>query len=99
MFYLPNKQITKGKKIYLPVIIIYLAETFISDFSLAFKVVIAGEVHGQPTFGIGSAIQRAKINFEISKVFGWIVLIAIVSIILEAINKVIIRKIKKWDKK
>ena len=92
-------KLQKVKKIYLPVIIIYLAETFISDFSLAFKVVIAGEVHGQPTFGIGSAIQRAKINFEISKVFGWIVLIAIVSIILEAINKVIIRKIKKWDKK
>lgn len=89
----------KIKKIYLPVIILYLAETFISDFSLAFKVVIAGEVHGQPRFGIGSSIQRAKINFEISSIFGWIVLIAIVSIVLEIINRIIMRKIKKWDKK
>lgn len=80
---------TKNKilKIYFPVLIRYLINTFMSSFSLAFKVVIAGEVHGQPTYGIGAAIQNDKVNFEITNIFGWIVLIALFSIFFELINK------------
>lgn len=74
-------------KIYFPVLIRYLIDIFMSSFSLAFKVVIAGEVHGQPDFGIGAAIQRDKVNFEITNIFAWIVLIALFSIIFELINK------------
>lgn len=43
----------------------------ISTFSLAFKVVIAGEVHGQPKYGIGAAVQIEKVNFNTVKIFAW----------------------------
>ena len=66
----------KIRKVYSPVIKFHLASIFVSTFSLAFKVVIAGEVHGQPKYGIGSAIQLEKINFNTSGIFAWIVIIA-----------------------
>ena len=80
---------TKNKilKIYFLVLIRYLIDTFMSSFSLAFKVVIAGEVHGQPAYGIGAAIQNDKVNFEITNIFAWIILIALFSIVFELINK------------
>lgn len=84
------------KKIYIPVIINFIENNFVSSFSLAFKVVIAGEVHGQPKYGIGSSIQNAKANFDVSKIFGWIIIIAFISIIFDAINMLIRRKANKW---
>lgn len=88
---------TKIRKIYFNVIMNYVVETFMSCFSLTFKVVIAGEVHGRPDYGIGAAIQNAKINFEITEVYSWIVLIAIVSVCLEYFNKMLLMKIRKWE--
>ena len=74
----------------------FIENNFVSSFSLAFKVVIAGEVHGQPKYGIGSSIQNAKANFDVSKIFGWIIIIAFISIIFDAINMLIRRKANKW---
>lgn len=74
-------------KIYFPILLRYLIDIFMSSFSLAFKVVIAGEVHGQPQYGIGAAIQNDKVNFEITNIFAWIVLIALFSVVFELINK------------
>lgn len=86
----------KIKKIYIPVIGFYIIGILISTFSLAFKVVIAGEVHGQPKFGIGTSIQISKMNFDTTAIFAWIVIIAISSILFELINKIIQKRIYKW---
>ena len=88
--------IEKIKKIYIPIIVFYIMNILISSFSLAFKVVVAGEVHGQPKYGIGSAIQLSKMNFDTTSIFAWIVLIAIISVIFEWANKVLISKVNKW---
>lgn len=88
--------VEKVKKIYIPVIFFYIVNIIISTFSLAFKVVVAGEVHGQPKYGIGSAIQLSKMNFDTTSIFGWIILIAIISIFFELINKIIVNRINKW---
>lgn len=90
--------IEKIKKVYSPVIKFHLVSIFVSTFSLAFKVVIAGEVHGQPKYGIGSAIQLEKINFNTSGIFAWIVIIAILSLFFEIINNVFKNKIYRWKK-
>ena len=82
----------KIKKIYLPVMKFYFMSIFVSTFSLTFKVVIAGEVHGQPKFGIGSQIQLEKVNFNVSGIFAWIVIIVFISLVLEIINKYIEEK-------
>lgn len=88
--------VEKVKKIYIPVIFFYIINIIISTFSLAFKVVVAGEVHGQPRYGIGSAIQLSKMNFDTTSIFAWIVLIAIISVFFEWINKIILNRINKW---
>ena len=88
----------KIKKIYLPVMKFYFMSIFVSTFSLTFKMVIAGEVHGQPKFGIGSQIQLEKVNFNTSGIFAWIVIIVIISLVLELINKLLKEKIYRWIK-
>lgn len=88
----------KIMKIYLPVMKFYFMSIFVSTFSLTFKVVIAGEVHGQPKFGIGSQIQLEKVNFNTTGIFAWIIIIVFISLIFELINKILNRKIYRWIK-
>ncbi len=88
----------KIRKIYLPVMKFYFMSIFVSTFALTFKVVIAGEVHGQPKFGIGSQIQLEKVNFNVSGIFAWIVIIIIISLVLEIINKLLNEKTYRWVK-
>jgi NitT/TauT family transport system permease protein len=90
--------VDKIGKIYLPVMKFYFMSIFVSTFSLTFKVIIAGEVYGQPKFGIGSQIQIEKVNFNTPGIFGWIVIIVIISIVLEVINKLLKKKIYRWTK-
>lgn len=89
----------KVNKIYIPIIVDFIGNNLVASFSLAFKVVIAGEVHGQPKYGIGSSIQNAKANFDVSTIFGWIIIIAFISIIFDIINILIHNKTNKWRKK
>lgn len=86
----------KIKKIYYPSIKFYTSGIFVSTFSLAFKVVVAGEVHGQPKFGVGAAIQLEKMNFNITGIFAWIILIALMSIVLDKVNKVFLKRSDRW---
>ena len=88
----------KIKKIYLPVMKFYFMSIFVSTFSLTFKVVITGEVYGQPKFGIGSQIQLEKVNFNVSGIFAWIVIIVFISLFLEIINKLLKKRIYRWVK-
>lgn len=86
----------KIKKIYIPTVKVCLMGILVSTFSLVFKVVVAGEVHGQPKFGIGSAVQLEKINFNTPGIFAWIMIIALLSLVFEMINRRLKRRIKKW---
>ena len=88
----------KIKKIYFPVMKFYFMSIFVSTFSLTFKVVITGEVYGQPKFGIGSQIQLEKVNFNVSGIFAWIVIIVIISLVLEIINKILKKRVYRWNK-
>lgn len=88
--------IDKINKIYIPVMKFYFMNIFVSTFSLTFKVVIAGEVHGQPKYGIGSQIQLEKVNFNTSGIFAWIILIVLMSLLFELINKLIKKKVYRW---
>jgi len=88
----------KIKKVYLPTMKFYFMSIFVSTFSLTFKTVIAGEVHGQPKFGIGSQIQLDKVNFNTPGIFAWIVIIVIISLVLETINKLLKKNIYRWNR-
>lgn len=90
------KKIDKLKYIYFPLIKFQVTNLLVSTFSLAFKVVIAGEVHGQPKYGIGTVIQYEKMNFNTEAIFAWIIIIAIISFALDILNKFITKKSFKW---
>ncbi|MBS5948723.1 MAG: ABC transporter permease subunit [Clostridium sp.] len=82
----------KLKNFYMQSVFINISQIATSTFSLAFKVVVAGEVFGQPKYGIGTAIQGAKINFNTPGIFAWIIIVALLSYILDKIILFIIKK-------
>ena len=88
--------VDKFRYIYLKAIKLQIINLLLSTFSLAFKVVIAGEIHGQPQYGIGTVIQYEKMNFNTEAIFAWIIVVAFVSFILDILNKIIIKKNYRW---
>ncbi len=90
--------IEKIRYVYMPSIKIKLVPILISTFSLGIKVVIAGEIYGQPKYGIGSIIQLEKTNFNTPAIFAWIIIIGLISIILNYIQSYISNKNYKWRK-
>ena len=83
-------------KIYLPSIKFSLLSILSSTISLGFKIVIAGEVYGQPVYGIGAMIQSEKVNFNTTAVFAWIIIIVIISSLLNLIEKLLLRRAFVW---
>lgn len=84
------------RKIFFPVIKFQVLGMFISSFSLAFKVVIAGEVFGQPKYGIGTVIQYEKMNFNTEAIFAWIVIIALISFVLGLLQNLGKKSMFRW---
>ena len=85
-------------KIYIPSIVFRIVPIAISTLSLGFKVVIAGEVHGQPNYGIGTMIQIEKINFNTSGIFAWLTVILFISLLLELAKQFILRRTFVWKR-
>ncbi|SHK37271.1 NitT/TauT family transport system permease protein [Clostridium cavendishii DSM 21758] len=83
-------------KVYFPAIKFQILNLLVSTFSLAFKVVIAGEVHGQPQYGIGTVIQYEKMNFNTDAIFAWIIIIAIISFLLQIVQRIISKTMFGW---
>ncbi|MDO5517481.1 MAG: ABC transporter permease subunit, partial [Clostridium sp.] len=88
----------KMTKIYFPLVKFYIMNIFVSTFSLTFKVVIAGEVHGQPKYGIGSQVQLEKVNFNTPGIFAWIIIIMVISFIFELINRYLNKRTYRWSR-
>lgn len=83
-------------KVYFPAIKFQIVGIMLSTFSLALKVVVAGEVYGQPTYGMGTVIQLEKINFNTSGIFAWIIIIAFISLLLDKLQKIIEKRVFRW---
>lgn len=76
-------------------VIVSISQIATSTFSLVLKVVIAGEVFGQPNFGIGTAIQGAKINFNTAGIFAWIIIVTFICFISDKIINIFIKRLLK----
>jgi NitT/TauT family transport system permease protein len=85
-------------KIYFPAIKFRLTPIIASTISLALKVVIAGEVYGQPSYGIGTMIQVEKINFNTSGIFAWLIIIILISVFISIIQNKISRSTFTWKR-
>lgn len=84
------------KDIYIPSILMGLNGVINSALGLNFKVVIAGEVLGQPKYSIGSSLQLEKMYLDTPGVFAWIIIIVFISIIFDAIIKLLYKKTYRW---
>ncbi len=80
--------------IYIPSILNNLLAIFSSTLGLCLKVVIGGEVLGQPNNSIGTSIQTEKMYLNTAGVLGWLLILVILSVILDTITKIFVSAIK-----
>ena len=78
-----------------PTLSSYLFPALITSVGLAWKSEIAAEIIAYTKSSIGSMINDAKYNFETPKVFALTIVVVIMSILLEALTKFLIRRYKK----
>lgn len=84
------------KEIYIPCILMSLNNVINSAFGLNFKVVIAGEVLGQPKYSIGSNLQLEKMYLNTPGVFAWIIIIVLITLCFDLITRLLHKKTYKW---
>lgn len=89
--------IRKIQYIYFPYLINNLLPILPSALGLMLKVIIAGEVLGQPKYAIGSNIQLEKLYLNTSGVFAWIIIVVFINYILENFIGILIKRVKKWS--
>lgn len=58
----------------------------------AWKAVITAEILALPKFGIGRQMQFHKIHVEIPELFAWTLLVILLSVLLETVIKILLRK-------
>ena len=86
------------KNIYLPSISFAICRIMVSTFSLTMKLVVGGEVIGQPKYGIGTALFVEKNYLNTNMVFAWIIVVIIIGIIFSLIQKTIDGRVFRWMK-
>ena len=75
------------RDIYIPSILYNLTLVLNTALGINLKMVIAGEVLGQPKYGIGSSLQLERIYLNTSGVFAWIIIILLISGTFGYINR------------
>lgn len=84
--------------IYVPLILFGLHGIFSSILSLIFKVVIAGEIYGQPKYGIGVSLQQEKIYFNMTSILSWVVIVTVINYIFTVASKIAGERLYIWKK-
>lgn len=86
------KKLRKLKDIYVPAVIPYFSSAAKTSMGLAWKAGIAAEVICSPKNSIGSGIYDAKVYLETPSLFAWTITVIILSVILEKILGLILKK-------
>ncbi|NLI89838.1 MAG: ABC transporter permease subunit [Epulopiscium sp.] len=76
--------------IYIPNIINNIGAILSSTMGLCLKIIIGGEVLGQPLNSIGTSIQTEKMYLNTAGVLAWIGVLLILSLLINLASKVII---------
>ena len=79
-----------------PTLIKYLVPALISSVGLAWKSEIAAEIIAYTKNSIGYMINNAKTNFDTPRVFAWTIVIIVMSILLEFLTKIMMRRVRSW---
>ncbi len=85
------------RHIYLPTVAQRLKGSVAATFSLGVKVIIAGEVLGQPRIGIGNSLQIAKVSLDAAGVMAWVMVLALLVAGVEGLLRFWTKKNYKWQ--
>ncbi|GKX68085.1 ABC transporter permease [Inconstantimicrobium mannanitabidum] len=84
--------------IYIPSVSFAIQGILSSTLSLILKVVVAGEIYGQPKYGIGASLQLEKMYLNTAGIFAWIVIIALISIVFTFLSNIVERIVYRWKR-
>jgi len=84
------KPLLKIKDIYIPSVLHNIGAIFSSTIGLCLKLVIGGEVLGQPPYSIGTSIQTEKMYLNTAGVLAWILILVILSFIIDKMSKILL---------
>lgn len=85
----------KLKTIYFPALKSYFTAAFSTSLGYAFKAGIAAEIICQPKFSIGSMIYDGKVYLDTESIFAWTIVVILLSLLLENIFTLLIRRLAK----
>ncbi len=85
----------KFKYIYFPGIMPHFASAVLTGAGLVWKAGVAAEVLCQPTHSIGADLFFAKTILDTRDMFAWTAVVIVISLILEKIIKIILKKVEK----
>lgn len=88
------KTIDTIRYIYIPSVLNNIIAIFPSTIGLCLKLVIGGEVLGQPPNSIGTSLQTEKMYLNTAGVLAWIVILIGLSLIIDMMAKIIISSIR-----
>ncbi|MEQ8153596.1 MAG: ABC transporter permease subunit [Clostridiaceae bacterium] len=83
--------------VYLPNILKNILGVLSSVIGLSLKMVIGGEVLGQPRHGIGTNIQIEKMQLNTPSVFGWIIILITLVLLTEYVIRLLTKKWRTFD--
>lgn len=86
----------KIRYLFIPNIMFSLGSVLNSTICLVFKVVVAGEVYGQPKYGIGTQLQLEKMFLNTPSIFGWIIITSLICGLFNLIDKLLRKELYKW---
>jgi NitT/TauT family transport system permease protein len=73
------------KYLYLPMITPYITLSILQSFGLGLKVLVMAEYLSQTRNSIGNALYLSKVNLEYDQVFGWSIVLILLSLLFETI--------------
>lgn len=73
--------------LYLPMITPYITLSILQSFGLGLKVLVMAEYLSQTRISIGNALYLSKVNLEYNNVFGWSIVLILMSLIFETLFK------------
>ncbi|HUX12491.1 MAG TPA: ABC transporter permease subunit [Spirochaetia bacterium] len=79
------------RRIYVPSVSPFVISAFSIALGLTWKVIIAAEVLSQPTFGIGTQLQEARVELETANVFAWTAVAVILAGLSDGVFYLILR--------
>lgn len=82
-------------KVYIPLILPYIAMSVLQSFGLGFKVMVMSEYLCQTNNGIGKWIYNFTLILDYSYLLGFLIIIVVIVLIIEFVIRILQNKIKK----